>query len=118
MSEHQAHPGPASVLRPTWFEIDLDDIMDRFNTVGVTAGPIYDIRDIFAGPHYAARQAIVEAPDADFGGVRMQGVVPRMGATPGRVTHRADRPARTTTQSTARSSDCRRPSAGDSPRSA
>ena len=26
MSEVQAHPGPASLLRPTWFEIDLDAI--------------------------------------------------------------------------------------------
>lgn len=26
MSEHQAHPGPASLLRPTWFEIDLDAV--------------------------------------------------------------------------------------------
>ena len=61
--------------------------MDRFNAAGVVAGPIYDIRDIFADPHYAARQTIVEASDADFGSVRMQGVVPRMGTTPGRVTH-------------------------------
>ena len=61
--------------------------MDRFNAAGVVAGPIYDIRDIFADPHYAARRAIVEASDADFGTVRMQGAVPRMGTTPGRVTH-------------------------------
>ena len=26
MSEDQAHPGPASLLRPTWFEIDLDAV--------------------------------------------------------------------------------------------
>ena len=71
-----------------WFvQHDLDDIMDRFNAAGVVAGPIYDIRDIFADPHYAARQAVVAAPDVDFGNVRMQGVVPRLGTTPGRVTH-------------------------------
>ena len=47
-----------------WFvQHDLDDIMDRFNAAGVVAGPIYDIRDIFADPHYVARQAIVAAPD-------------------------------------------------------
>ena len=71
-----------------WFvHHDLDDIMERFNAAGVVAGPIHDIRDIFADPHYAARQAIVAASDVDSGSVRMQGVVPRMGTTPGRATH-------------------------------
>ena len=82
------HDAVLDKLMGDWFvQHDLDDIMERFNAAGVVAGPIYDIRDIFADPQYAARHAIVEAPDVDFGSVRMQGVVPRMGTTPGRVAY-------------------------------
>ena len=100
------HDAVLDKLMADWFvQHDLDDIMARFNAAGVVAGPIYDIRDIFSDPHYAARQAIVSAPDADFGSVRMQGVVPGLGTTPGRVTHAGGTgSARTTTRCTVMSS--------------
>jgi crotonobetainyl-CoA:carnitine CoA-transferase CaiB-like acyl-CoA transferase len=47
--------------------------------------PIYDIADIFADPHFKARQAIVEVPDTELGTLRMQSVVPAFSHTPGAV---------------------------------
>lgn len=71
-----------------WFaERDLADIQATFDRADVVAGPVYDIRDIFKDPHYAARHNIVAVPDVDFGEVRMQGVTPRFLATPGEVRH-------------------------------
>ncbi len=72
----------------SWFsENHSGDIMALFERVGVVAGPVYDIKDIFDDPHYQARQNIVSVPDEDFGSVRMQGVTPRFAGTPGRVRH-------------------------------
>jgi crotonobetainyl-CoA:carnitine CoA-transferase CaiB-like acyl-CoA transferase len=75
-------------LLAEWFRgLTLDEAMRRLEAADVVAGPVYDIRRIFADPHYAAREDIVTVPDPDFGSVRMQGVVPRLSRTPGRVVH-------------------------------
>lgn len=71
-----------------WFaERDLAEIQAIFERADVVAGPVYDIRDIFNDPHYAARENIVAVQDDDFGEVRMQGVTPRFVASPGEVRH-------------------------------
>lgn len=71
-----------------WFrERDLADIEAIFEAADVVAGPVLNIRDIMADPHYAARGNIVAVPDEDFGEVRMQGVAPRFLETPGEVRH-------------------------------
>jgi crotonobetainyl-CoA:carnitine CoA-transferase CaiB-like acyl-CoA transferase len=49
----------------------------------------YSIADIFADPHYAARNNIVTVDDPTIGTIRMQGVYPRLSATPGRITRGA-----------------------------
>lgn len=71
-----------------WFEQrDSSEVMALFEKADVVAGPVLDIRDIFADPHYVARNNIVDVCDDDFGTVKMQGVVPRFAATPGEVRH-------------------------------
>jgi crotonobetainyl-CoA:carnitine CoA-transferase CaiB-like acyl-CoA transferase len=45
----------------------------------------YSIADIFADPHYMAREDIASVEDPTIGPVRMQGVYPRLSATPGRI---------------------------------
>jgi crotonobetainyl-CoA:carnitine CoA-transferase CaiB-like acyl-CoA transferase len=78
----------------------LDDIVARWTgahrieelervlaQAGVPATRIFTIADIFGDPHYRARRAIVEAPDAQLGGIAMANVVPRLSATPGAVRH-------------------------------
>ena len=71
-----------------WFrQRDCSQIMAIFEQANVVAGPVLDIRDIVADPHYRARADIVDVPDVDFGSVRMQGVVPKFSETPGEVRH-------------------------------
>jgi crotonobetainyl-CoA:carnitine CoA-transferase CaiB-like acyl-CoA transferase len=72
----------------SWFKTrDKRQILALFDKANVVAGPVFDIADIFADPHYAARENIVSVPDTDFGTVRMQNVTPYFSATPGRVRH-------------------------------
>lgn len=48
---------------------------------------VLSIADIFADPHYLARENIVQVDDPELGAVRMQNVVPRLSRTPGEVRH-------------------------------
>jgi formyl-CoA transferase len=51
----------------------------------------YSIADIFADPHYAAREDIVAVEDPTIGTLRMQGVYPRLSDTPGSIRRGAPR---------------------------
>ena len=42
--------------------------------------------DVFADPHYRERESIIEVP-SEIGPLPQPAVVPRLSATPGRVTH-------------------------------
>lgn len=69
----------------------LEDLERVLAGAGVPATRIFTIADIFGDPHYRARGAIVEAPDAELGGIAMANVVPRLSATPGAVRHAGHR---------------------------
>ena len=58
----------------------LEVVLAEFEDAHAAAAPVYDMADIAADAHYAARQAIVEV-----GGVPMQGLVARLSATPGEL---------------------------------
>jgi crotonobetainyl-CoA:carnitine CoA-transferase CaiB-like acyl-CoA transferase len=62
--------------------LTLDELRDRLQAHEVGFSPIYDAADIFADPHFTARQTIVTVPDDELGDVRMQCVVPRFSETP------------------------------------
>ena len=66
---------------------DLDALEKLLHASAVPASRIYTMADIFRDPHYAARGAIVEAPDGELGSIKMADVVPRLSETPGRVRH-------------------------------
>lgn len=66
---------------------DLAALERILQEADVPATRIYTMADIFRDPHYKARRAIVDAPDAELGSVKMANVVPRLSATPGRVRH-------------------------------
>jgi crotonobetainyl-CoA:carnitine CoA-transferase CaiB-like acyl-CoA transferase len=53
------------------------EVLEKFEAHDVVAGRVYDIEDIFADPHFAARGDIAEVADGDFGVVKMPGVFPR-----------------------------------------
>ena len=43
--------------------------------------------DVFADPHYRAREMIVDVPAEGLGVLPQPAVVPRLSRTPGRITH-------------------------------
>lgn len=51
----------------------------------VPVGPVYSIEDIMKDPHYEARRNIIEVLDEEIGSVKMQGVIPKLSLTPGKV---------------------------------
>lgn len=51
----------------------------------VAVGPVYDVADVFADPHFAARELLVEMPDPDLGRVKLHNVMPRLTRTAGEV---------------------------------
>lgn len=55
-------------------------MIDAFTTEEAAIGPVYEMADIAADAHYAARGAIV-----DVDGTPMQGLVSRLSPTPGRL---------------------------------
>jgi formyl-CoA transferase len=66
---------------------DADGLLERLHEGGVPAGRIYRAQDMFADPHFAAREAIVRLFHPELGDLPMQNVFPRLSATPGRVRH-------------------------------
>jgi len=67
-------------------ERDADEVLRAFEAAEAAAAPIYDMADVAADPHLAARGAL---PVVD--GVTMQGLVAHLSATPGELRH-AGRP--------------------------
>lgn len=63
----------------------LDEVLSAFQSAQGTIAPVYSVDQIFADPQMQARKAITSVPDADFGSVRMQDVVPRFARDPGSV---------------------------------
>lgn len=61
---------------------ELQRIMDA---AGIPAGPLNDASAVTSDPHFRAREAVIEMPDSNLGTVTMQGVFPKLSATPGRV---------------------------------
>jgi crotonobetainyl-CoA:carnitine CoA-transferase CaiB-like acyl-CoA transferase len=66
-------------------ELTLEELRLRLDAYDVGFSPIYDAADVFADPHFIARNAIISVNDAELGDVKMQCVVPRFSETPGAV---------------------------------
>jgi crotonobetainyl-CoA:carnitine CoA-transferase CaiB-like acyl-CoA transferase len=62
---------------------DAAEVDRILNEVGIVAGPVYSIADIFADPHYIHRSMLVSARDPELGDFVMPGVTPKLSATPG-----------------------------------
>jgi formyl-CoA transferase len=70
-------------------QLPLAELLERFGDAAAPVGPAYDISQIFEDPHYAARENIATVEDEELGPLRMQNVVPKLSATPGRIEHAA-----------------------------
>ena len=62
--------------------IELKEIVDK---AGVPVNLVYSIEDIFADPHYAARNDIVEMSHPVLGTIKMPGITPVFSETPGEI---------------------------------
>ncbi|UYM04660.1 CaiB/BaiF CoA transferase family protein [Solicola gregarius] len=65
--------------------IKADDLLERLHEGGVPAGRIFRAKDMFADPHFAARDAIVRLAHPDLGEFAVHNVAPKLSATPGAV---------------------------------
>lgn len=61
---------------------ELDTLLEAH---GVPAGRLYRVPEMLADPHIQARGAIIDPPEPRYPGLKMQGVFPRLSATPGSV---------------------------------
>ncbi|CAM3252295.1 CaiB/BaiF CoA-transferase family protein [Paracoccus nototheniae] len=67
-----------------WFaQRDRDAALAAMRAAGATVGPVYDIADIAADPHFAERGVIVEVEDPDHGSLPQHNVFPRLSQTAG-----------------------------------
>ncbi|MCB9373565.1 MAG: CoA transferase [Microthrixaceae bacterium] len=80
-ADRVAHRAEIDELMAAWIGArTLDEVLAAFDAAHAAAAPVYDMADIAADPHYAARGSVVEVD-----GVPMQGLVARLSATPGSV---------------------------------
>lgn len=65
--------------------LTVDEVDALMIAHAIPAGRVYRAPEMLADPHFAARGAIVEVETQRFGPLKMQGVFPRLSATPGTV---------------------------------
>jgi crotonobetainyl-CoA:carnitine CoA-transferase CaiB-like acyl-CoA transferase len=67
-----------------WFAArPRDEALAFMKEAGVTAGPVYNIADAIADPHFKERQVLVEVEDSELGSMPVHNLVPRLSRTPG-----------------------------------
>ncbi len=66
-------------------QYELDEVLDTLNENHIPAGKIYDIADIARDPHYQARGMILDSVLPDGTPIKLPGIVPKLGGTPGDV---------------------------------
>ena len=66
---------------------ERDEALRIFEDSDVAAAPIYDIRDVFEDPQYAARGSLVSIDDPDIGLVRTVAPQPQLSVTPAAIRH-------------------------------
>lgn len=65
--------------------LSLDELEARLHAADVPASRAFTLADIYADPHFAARQMLVRVPDPNLGSTIQAGVAPRLSATPGAI---------------------------------
>lgn len=85
-SDRAQHADELDAVVGAWIaQRDLADVVRSFEEAQAAVAPIYDASDIVADPQYAALNSIITVDDEDLGPLKMQNLLFRMLATPGRV---------------------------------
>jgi crotonobetainyl-CoA:carnitine CoA-transferase CaiB-like acyl-CoA transferase len=80
------HAGKIDAIVRRWtLERSASEVEEILAAADVPASRIYTIADVFADPHYRAREMLVDAPDDDLGTITLAAPVPRLSRTPGRI---------------------------------
>lgn len=64
---------------------DLAELEKLLLEAEVVASRVYTVEDIFADPHFHARDMLPQVPDDELGTLVVPGVVPKLSLTPGRL---------------------------------
>jgi formyl-CoA transferase len=64
---------------------DADEVVAAFEEVQAAISPVMSIAEIFEDPQFAARETITTVDHPKLGPLKMQNVIPRLGATPGSI---------------------------------
>jgi formyl-CoA transferase len=70
---------------------NVEEVLEKLDSASVPAGRIYNIADIAADPHFAAREMLQKIQLKDGSELTIPGVVPKLSLTPGQ--HRRNAPS-------------------------
>ena len=77
---------PIEAALRSWIEArPAAEVISRLREAEIVVGASRTVAEVFADPHVAARGILPEVDDPVFGRIRIQGVTPRLTATPGQV---------------------------------
>ncbi len=65
--------------------LTIDEVETLMTRHSIPAGRVYRAPDMIADPHFQAREALIDVPTERFGPLKMQGIFPKLSATPGSV---------------------------------
>ena len=65
----------------------LEQVDAAFQAIGAPGTRVMSGADLIKDPHLLARDMVITVPDEELGPVKMQGIVPKLSVTPGRVDH-------------------------------
>jgi crotonobetainyl-CoA:carnitine CoA-transferase CaiB-like acyl-CoA transferase len=83
-----AHADIIDAKVATWVaERDLVEVTEAFAKADAAVAPVYDVADLMVDPQVCARETIVGVDDPDFGTIRMQNLLFRLGTSPGSIRH-------------------------------
>jgi len=88
LTSRSEHEDALDAIISAWAaQHDLEELDAILQDAGVPASRIFTMADIYADPHYAAREMLVDIPDAELGTVRVANVVPKLSRNPGGIDH-------------------------------
>ena len=86
--DRAVHADDLEAMLAEWLAgITFDEAHALLTEANVPAEGIYTAAEIFADPHYAAREDIVEIEDEQIGPVKVPAVIPKLTTTPGTIRH-------------------------------
>ncbi len=84
------HAGVIDAAIQAWsIQHPLEHVLQALHEARIPAGRIYDIADICDDPHYKARNMILEDTLDDGTPIKVPGIVPKLGTTPGTIERKA-----------------------------